>query len=196
MSVDATRFFSVVEAQLGYFTSGQAVACGYPTSNHGYHVRTGSWQREGRGIYRLIRFPAMPEAQYVLWTLWSRNREGEPQGVYSHQTALTLFELSDLMPKRLHMMVPPTFRRNAPTPTILVLHRGSLSPREIEIRQSHSVTRPLRTVTDLLDAESVSRDHLRQALHQALERGLIAQLEFEQHPKHKALESLLAGDRP
>ncbi len=33
---------------------------------------------------------------------------------YSLQTALALFELSDLMPWRLQMTVPQGFRRNAP----------------------------------------------------------------------------------
>lgn len=57
----------------------------------------------------------------------SRNQEKythEPQGVYSHQTALTLHELTDVMPSRLHMTVPKTFRRGATIPKGLVICRG------------------------------------------------------------------------
>ena len=39
----------------------------------------------------------------MVWQLWSRNRQGEPQGVFSHATALSLHELSDVMPAKLHM---------------------------------------------------------------------------------------------
>ena len=120
MSDKADRLFEVAESQRGYFTAGQAAACGYPTSSHIYHRKVGTWQREYRGIYRLSRFPVSDEGQYVLWSLWLRNRQGVPQGVYSHQTALALFDLSDLMPRRLHMTVPPGFRRNSPIPKILI----------------------------------------------------------------------------
>ena len=195
MPDNAAKLFAITEAQLGYFTSGQAVACGYPTSNHVYHVSTGAWQREYRGIYRLTRFPAMDDAQYALWTLWSRNRKAQPQGVYSHQTALALFDLSDLMPRRLHMTIPPSFRRNAPIPEILVLHQARLSPNEIEARHGYRVTRPLRTLTDLLKNAGVSGDYLRQALQQALDRGLIAHVELQKCPQREALEKLLAGGR-
>jgi hypothetical protein len=48
--------------------------------------------RVERGIYRLARFPQSDEEQLVIDTLWSRNRtgEGEPEGVYFHQTALSI----------------------------------------------------------------------------------------------------------
>jgi len=189
------RLYAIVEAQQGYFTSGQAVTCGYPTSNHVYHLRSGTWKREYRGIYRLARFPVAEDAQYVMWSLWSRNRQGSPQGVYSHQTALALFDLSDLMPRRLYMIVPPEFRRNAPVPDVLVLHRGRLAPSEIEARAGYRVTRPLRTITDLLKEAAVSGDYLRQALQQALERGLITSLELEKHPLTERLNKLLARGR-
>ena len=139
MSNKEECLYQVSEAQQGYFTARQAVACGYPTSSHVYHLKVGTWQREYRGIYRLTRFPPTDHAQYVLWSLWSRNRQGVPQGVYSHQTALSLFDLSDLMPARLHMTVPPAFRRNSPTPKVLVLHRGGIVPDEMEERQGFRV---------------------------------------------------------
>lgn len=195
MPSSSDKLFAIVEAQLGFFTCGQAVACGYPTSNHVYHLKTGAWRRELRGIYRLARFPAMEDAQYALWTLWSRNREGSPQGVFSHGTALSLFELSDVMPQKLHMTVPPHFRRNSAIPKILVLHRGRLSSDDVESRQGYSVTRPLRTVVDLLQDGGVSGDHLRQALQQALARGLVTRKELHDHPQRNALNTLLGGEQ-
>ena len=195
MSDKADRLFEVAESQRGYFTAGQAAACGYPTSSHIYHRKVGTWQREYRGIYRLTRFPVSDEGQYVLWSLWSRNRQGVPQGVYSHQTALALFDLSDLMPRRLHMTVPPGFRRNSPIPKILILHKGSIAVEEIEERAGYRVTRPIRAVTDLLADSSVSVDHLQQALRDGRKRGLIARAELERHAQRQALNKLLRGGR-
>ena len=187
----AEKLYAIAETQQGYFTAGQAVACGYPTSNHVYHLRTGAWKRDYRGIYRLARFPVAEDAQYAMWSLWSRNRQGSPQGVYSHQTALALFDLSDLMPRCLYMTVPPGFRRNAPVPDVLVLHRERLAPSEIEARSGYRVTRPLRAVTDLIKEAAVSADYLRQALQQALERGLITSMDLEKHPLRERLNKLL-----
>lgn len=196
MNSKADKLYGLAEGQQGYFTAGQAVACGYPTSSHVYHLKRGSWLREGRGIYRLARFPASDDGQYVRWSLWSRNRQGVPQGVISHQTALALFDLSDLMPALIHMTVPPGFRRNSAIPKILVLHRGDLAGGDIEARQGYRVTRPLRSVADLLDAPAVSPGHLRQALSEGLERGLISRAEMEAHPRAKDLKRLLRKERP
>ena len=192
----SSRLFAIAENQQGYFTTGQAVACGYPTANHGRQCRNGVWNREYRGIYRLTHFPTTPDGLYALWSLWSRNRKGEPQGVYSHQTALSLFELSDLMPSRLHMTVPPSFRRNTPTPKSLILHRAALAPSDVESRPGYQVVRPLRTIADLLRDGSVEYAHLRGALRQALDRGLISLTEFRRHPDHRDLQTLLTNRHP
>ena len=194
MHANQNRLFAVAERQQGCFTSGQAVACGYPTSNHGYHVRSGAWSRVGRGIYRLTRFPFSPEDQYVLWSLWSRDRTGKPQGVFSHQTALSIHELSDVMPAKLHLTVPVRFRRRAALPAIICLHKTALPDGEIEARQGYRVVRPLRAIADLLRDGAESRDHLRQALRQGLDRGLITQTELRKHPERITLQALLDGN--
>jgi hypothetical protein len=196
MNANEAKLFKVAEAQQGCFTAKQAIACGYAKPNHPYHVRTGAWVREYRGIYRLARFPAAPEGQYVLWTLWSSNRHEIPQGVFSHQTALSLQELSDVMPAKLHMTVPPGFRRNSALPKILTLHRASLPESDIEPRQGYRIIRPLRAIVDLLHDGAESRDRLRQALAQALARGLITRTGIRNHPERKALEALLTGGGP
>jgi len=46
------------------------------------------------------------------------------RGAYSHDTALSLHELSDMMPSKLHMTVPREFRRNSKIPEILVIHHA------------------------------------------------------------------------
>src|SRR5215469_16598830 len=105
-SPSADRLFEIAEAKHGLFTTKQA---GYSEKAQHYHARAGNWIRDYRGIYRLARYPRSEWADLMLWQLWSRNREDVPQGVYSHETALSLYELSDVMPARLHMTVPHGF---------------------------------------------------------------------------------------
>lgn len=167
------RLFEIAEAQEGFFTTKQAKAAGFAENTHPYHVQVGNWIREHRGIYRLALFPIAEHPDLVKWALWSRNRNEVTEGVYSHQTALSLYELSDLNPAKLHMTVPTHFRRNSAIPGILVLHYADLPDEDVQTTQGFKRTRPLRTILDLIEADTVERAFLRQALRQALDRGLI-----------------------
>jgi predicted transcriptional regulator of viral defense system len=169
--------FEIAEGQQGYFTAKQATKAGYKLGSQAHHVKSGNWVRVERGIYRLARFPQSSEEQLVIYALWSRNRAGESEGVYSHQTALSIHELSDANPAKLHITVPTTFRRNAKPPKILVLHRANFDGKEIEQRHGFTVTRPIRTIVDLAATESVSRDIIEQALVEGQQRGLITRQE-------------------
>ncbi len=172
--VASRRLFDLAEQQQGFFTAKQAKAAGFAENTHPYHVQAGNWIREHRGIYRLTLYPAPDRPDLVLWSLWSRNRKEEVDGVYSHQTALSLYELSDLNPAKLHMTVPTTFRRNSDIPGIVVLHYSDLLKNEIQAGPGYKYTRPLRTILDLIEAGTVERTFIRQALRQAVDRGLIA----------------------
>lgn len=173
--------FQIASEQQGYFTTSQAIEAGFQDATHPYHVKCGDWIREWRGIYRIVRYPRTEEGQYVLWSLWSRNRTGIRQGVYSHQTALALFDLSDIMPEKLHMTVPQGFRRHSEIPGVLVLHRGSIAHQEIEEREGYSVTRPVRAIVDLIIEESVSVDIVQQAFRESKQRGLIRDIDFQRY---------------
>ena len=176
--------FKMAEGQRGYFTAKQAAEAGYQLGSQAHHVKSGNWVRVERGIYRLARFPQSAEEQLVIYALWSRNRAGEPEGVYSHQTALSIHELSDVNPAKLHMTVPASFRRRAKPPKILVLHRASLDEKDIEQRQGFAVTRPLRAIVDVASAESASRDIIEQALTQGRQRGLITVRQMSELNRH------------
>lgn len=169
------NLYRCVVGQQGMFTTKQAEEAGYKRNNHPYHVRKGNWIREMRGIYRLPMFPQDDEdAQLVLWYLWARNRDERPQGVYSHDTALRIYDLSDLMPAKLHMTVSKKFRRFNSIPDILVLWRGSLNESDIRIMRGFAVTTPLKTLLDVAIAKHLEEALIWQAVKEAAERGLIS----------------------
>ncbi len=153
--------FEIASTQGGYFTAFQAMQAGFSNKNHRYHVRAGNWIREWRGIYQLARFPLKDDSQYSLWGVWSMNRKGISQGVYSHETALSLFELSDVQPEKLHMTVPRGYRRHSKIPAVLHLHHSIIEPSEYEDRNGYRVTKPYRTIVDLVRSMMVSPEFIR-----------------------------------
>ncbi len=175
------RLFAVAEGQGGYFTAKQAAEAGFDRTNHAYHVRAGNWEREHRGIFRLAHFPASERPDLVRWALWSRDRQDHPQGVYSRQTALSIHDLSDVMPSKLHMTVPLKFRRNSKIPPAIVLHYADLPAVTIEEREGFRVTRPMRTILDLSESGELSPDLLIQALAEARKRGLVTESEVREY---------------
>ena len=182
-SKDASRcLHSVAEGQAGFFTAKQAKNAGFSESSHTYHVREGHWTRESRGIYRLTSFPAVLRPELVRWHLWSMDRMGRAQGVYSHSTALGLYvtpemELPDLHPE-LDMTVPTSFRRSGATPEGLTLHYADLPESDIAARNGYRLTTPLRTILDLV-ADTMPRAELSKALLGIVERGLITSEQVE-----------------
>ena len=191
----ARRLLEIAQSQQGFFTTKQAIRTGFAEKVHAYHVNAGNWIREHRGIYRLSDFSTAERPDLMLWYLWSQNRREIPKGVYSHNTALSLHELSDLMPSKLHMTVPKDFRRSSAIPEILVLHRAHLESSDVQEIHGVRVTRPLRTIVDLLRSENVDRSQLKLAVDEAIRRGLIARREIDRLPHDKLQRSLqdLAG---
>lgn len=175
---NARRLYELAETQAGFFTTKQAKAAGYAENTHPYHVQAGNWIREHRGIYRLTSFPQNDRPDLMLWWLWSKNRQGVCQGAYSHETALSLHDLTDLMPAKLHMTVPKSFRRNSTIPRQLVLHHADVLDRDTEVLHGVRVTRPLHTIVDLFYAGHVPISTLRDALREGLHCGVIRRNEL------------------
>ncbi len=177
---DHDHLFAIAESQDGYFTMAQALEAGFARSTHSYHVKEGNWLREHRGIYRLRQYPQSDHGHLVLWSLWSRDRHGEPQGVYSHTTALALRDLSDANPSKLHMTVPPGFRRNSETPAILQLHKSKLEPHEVVRERGYAVTTVMRAILDSARSGDADMGMLEQALAEGLRRGLVTRTEIRE----------------
>jgi len=188
------ELYELADGQAGYFTAKQALAAGYSDRMQTYHVQAGDWIREWRGIYRLRYYPNPRPDDLMLWYLWSCDREGKPQGVYSHDTALELHELSSWTGTQIHMTVPRHFRRSI-VPPKLKLHHVDTVPCEIAWIRQVPATSAARTLLDLLAAGTVEHHHLVEAMSEARRRGLIVPTDFKSNElSMDERESLLALD--
>lgn len=168
------KLFEIASRQGGYFTAKQAFEAGYSYRLHCYHRHQGNWRDVDRGVFRLVDFPNSPHEDLIRWSLWSRNRQDIPQAVASHETALSIHELSDVMPAKIHMTVPPGFRKESPG---CIIHKAILKPEEIEKREGFFVTGPLRTIRDVAEG-SLSPEQVEKAIRDALNKGLVIREDF------------------
>ena len=105
---EVARFLTALaQNQSSYFTVKQSKSAGYNDPHLNYHLAVGNIERVGHGLYRLTNIPLGEDAEWVRLSLWSRNRQEEPQAVVSHESALVLHGLSELLPNRIHLTVPP-----------------------------------------------------------------------------------------
>ena len=169
--------------QHGYFTALQAEECGYSRKNHHYHIKNGTWEREGRGLYRYKSVPETEFSQYWFVFLWSRNNNDIPQAVFSHETALNLYDLSDINPDKIYFTVPKAFRTTQKVPSSLKVYKEDLSPSHIKTIEGLKVTSPLKTLKDLAIKNTLQPDTLEQATKEALKRGLITKAELKNSPE-------------
>lgn len=156
--------------QHGYITTQQAEQHGLTRPTLHYHLHAGTIERHERGIYRMATYPPSDEEREAVLMLWSRNRAGVPQATLSHETALLHFELGDAFPEKIHLTVPPTFRK--PQPDDVRLHKAPLTAEDIHHEHILRFTTPLRTLLDLI-RDDYPDDAAQEAIAQALDRGLI-----------------------
>jgi predicted transcriptional regulator of viral defense system len=167
--VDHDGLYRVAESQAGYFTTEQALAAGMERSTLRHHARPGGrYERVRRGLYRLRHFPSGQNEHVV--AAWLALSNGP--AVVSHESALELYELSDVIPNAVHITLPRAKRGQRPRPGVR-FHTLEHSPGSKEIRRVAGVlaTSPERTIVDSLEA-GTQPEQIELAVHQALERGL------------------------
>jgi predicted transcriptional regulator of viral defense system len=167
---DQQRLYEIAENQGGYFTSAQARVAGFTRDLLSYHVRSGRFERVARGVYRLRQFPSSPFEDLFIAQL----RAG-PHSVVSHDSALALYELSDVLPAEGHLTVPPTASRRRPG---IRQHTLQIAPDEVSSREGLRITTVPRTLADVARS-GTSEDRVQQAAQEAVDRGLVGYRELE-----------------
>lgn len=167
--VDHDELYRQAEAQAGYFTAQQAVGAGMDRSTLRHHARPGGrYERPRRGLYRLRHFPSSPY-EHVM-AAWLPLRDAG--AVVSHESALELHELSDVIPDAVHLSLPRSERGQRRRAGVR-LHTLNRPPEKAEIREIAGlpVTSPERTIIDSLEA-GAQPEQIEMAIHQAFDRGL------------------------
>jgi predicted transcriptional regulator of viral defense system len=167
------KLYAEAAVQAGYLTRAQAFAAGYNDPLLHYHVSRGHLERVARGTFRLVHFPPSDDEDLVVAWLWSSQ-----QGVFSHETALRLHRLSDILPDEKHLTLPVAWKkRRMKIPRGLVLHYADLATNDVAWYGSVRITTPLRTLFDC-EAEGVSPEFVEHAKRQAVLRGLVTAKEL------------------
>lgn len=143
-----TVLYEIAESQSGYFTAAQARAAGVHQVRLVQLARQGDIDRQTRGVYRFTRFPVSQLGHYMAAVLWPQVRRPDVVGVVSHQTALSIHELSDVNPARIHVTLPTGVRLRRAVPKMLVIHYADLGPDDVETVEGVPVTTPVRTIRD------------------------------------------------
>ena len=163
LAPDENALYAVAEPHAGYFTTADAAKAGYSRALLAHHNRAGMLERVDHGIYRLRRFPETPHADLVVGWL----RAGTSSAI-SHESALGLYGLSDVLPHKVHVTTPRTASRRR---TGLRLHTSPLPNKDVAVFEGMRVTTVERTIADVSRA-GLAEELVLQTIDEALARGL------------------------
>ncbi|MBI1379838.1 MAG: hypothetical protein GC161_01975 [Planctomycetaceae bacterium] len=143
-----SRLYEIAAAQEGHFTTVQAATAGYYPQLLTKHLGNGGIVRVRRGVYRLAQYPPGDHEELVVLWLWS-----DRAGVFSHETALVLHQLSDALPATAHMTLPRRWEaRRLRTPDGVELHFADLTDADRAWAGAVPVTTCARTLVDCADS--------------------------------------------
>jgi predicted transcriptional regulator of viral defense system len=166
---DRSGLFQLASEQRGYFTAAQGREYGYSRALLAYHAKGGTIERVYTGVYRFRDYPSTPREELVAAWL----ALGKDQAVVSHESALELWNLSDLIPDAIHLSVPRS-RRHLPHLSGVRIHTTTrpLDSDNVQVLEGIRVTTPSRTLLDVAEA-GTAPDQISFALFQAINRGWI-----------------------
>lgn len=171
---DHEKLFNLASQQAGYFTAEQATASGFSRQLVSHHAHRDTFIRVRRGLFRLTRFPTSPfEEVIAAWLGFDPQ-----QAVVSHETALQIFDLGDVVPTTIHLTVPRS-QRSRRAPLGVTLHTVLKPPGRDDVVTRHGirVSKPARAIADAA-AYGTAPEQIIRAVREALQRGLATRAEL------------------
>lgn len=158
----------------GYIRRSEALRDGISPAALDMLVARGALERAAHGVYR---DPVVPPTEHdglhlaVLWT-------GIDTACLSHETALALYELSDLIPDSIHVTVPRKHRIRRRGGDRYQIHYEDLLPRQIGWAEQIPTVTPATAIAQCIDYGTPTY-LLRQALERAVGSGRLTTLETD-----------------
>jgi predicted transcriptional regulator of viral defense system len=179
--------YEIAEDNYGFVTVQDARRAGVRPQRLVEMAQRGALRREGRALYRLEPFPAHELDSYRKATLWPYPVEG----VLSHETALDLYELSDVNPEKIHVTVPSGYRiRHRQVPPLYVVHHEDLADRDVTRHEGLPIVTPAKAIRQCHQTH-LRPDLLHQALEEAGRRGLVTRREHADLLRELDLENVV-----
>ncbi|MCL2770678.1 MAG: type IV toxin-antitoxin system AbiEi family antitoxin domain-containing protein [Solirubrobacterales bacterium] len=181
------RLAELAADQHGLFALRDARAVGYTNNTVAQLARRGRLERVSQGVYRIPFLPGGRLAAYMEAVLWPAG----VRGVLSRTTALDLWEVSDVNPRRIHVTVPRAHRPQRAVPAAYVIHREDLQKWETAQIEGISVVTLERAIRECA-AEHLGADLLEQAMRNGRARGLLSAEQAEALTRELGLQRVAA----
>jgi len=152
--------------QHGYIATRQATEAGIPPVELRKLAQRGRLDHPAHGVYRVAAFPRHAGDDLMEATLWPDGR-----GIISHESALALWDLADVNPRKIHVSVPPPYRPRKRGGDRYRIWVQRLDPNEIDYRDGIPTAMPERAILDAA-RHGLQRRFVEQAIITARNRQL------------------------
>lgn len=156
------RLREVALDQHGFINTAQALDQGVSHSELSTMVARSRLERAAHGVYRVPQVPETEYDEYQLAVLWT----GAPEACLSHDTALAVWEISDINPDRIHLTVARRRRLRRAGGERYIIHYGDLEEKRVTWWQGVR-TVDVSTAISQCIASDVPSYLLRQAIDRA-----------------------------
>ncbi len=161
------RLLGPAGEQHGFVRTGDAQAVGVDPAMLRKLAAEGRLEHRGWGLYRLATMPATANDEYHEAVLWLKQ-----PGVIAGEAALALWELADVNPRRIEVIVPRTYNPRRAGGQRYKFVRRTLAANEIDEVDNIPVVAPRVAIRDAIRA-GLAGHLVEQAITTARRRELI-----------------------
>jgi predicted transcriptional regulator of viral defense system len=145
------RLFELASEQGGYFTAAQARARGFSKALLAHHAKSGRFIRVRQGLYQFREYPSSTREDVI--AAWLAT--GKEVAAVSHESALDMLGLSDVVPEVVHL-TGPRARRYRPRFPSIAIHTTTrrLGKSDVVVRDGIRVTAAARSIMDAAETSA------------------------------------------
>lgn len=165
------KLYKIAEDQGGYFHLSQARQIGISHQQVYREVKRGRIEQHGGGLFRFSLFPNQKHDE-----IHAALVKAGMGAVVGFESALIIYELSDMIPADIHLILPRKSSRRRPG---IRMHTVKLAPEDITKYDGFLITTVARTIADIVFGHT-GKDQVSLAIRQSLERGMTTDQEILQ----------------
>jgi predicted transcriptional regulator of viral defense system len=155
------RLLEVAAQQHGLFTVAQAAGVNVADDQVRRMAATGVLERRAHGVYRISTVPFDEHTEMMEAVMWAKGR-----GVIAGESALLLWDLADVNPRKIHLAVPPEYRPRRAGGQLYQIHPVRIAGEDRDEVHGVPVVSPALAIRQAIDW-GVAGDMIEQAIRRA-----------------------------